>query len=316
MRLNNADNQKKLYLVVILLTAAVSWRVNYGATRTLEHADTSVTSSDMEHKVKFNQPATIWIVNQPKCGTTSLTTSIKSALHCQPHEKWPSTEKVYSDCPGGQKVFWFHGKIIENVKKIVDKDMDQVGTKPDRCIAITAVRNPFTLIPSRFFHDNKERFCDGAQSKEEILEEYKEYLLGPMPSRQVATTAYMLRAFGAQNILEAMQLLSENGYAFLNRPKENGPWAGCELLFLQIDYNESNSNLNKGLNLAVEGAKMITRNVRIEECPKAEDNYHALRNYRIPDEQIDVFAKTNQDFHDVITYYKNQQTNIKRKLNH
>jgi len=216
-------------------------------------------------------------------------------------------------------VFLSHknGPTIEEIKKMVDKDMDQVGTKPYKCIAITSVRNPLAIIPSRFFQDNEERFCDGAQSKEEIIKEYEEYLLSPEPSEHtVPKTAYMLRAFGAQNILGAMQLLSKDGYAFLNQPEENGPWAGCELLFLQIDYDESNSNLNKGLDHVIEGAKMLTTNVRLEKCPKAKDNYHALQNYRISDELIDMFSKTNQDFHDVITYYQNHQGNTKRRINH
>jgi len=156
---------------------------------------------------------------------------------------------------------------------------------------------------------NRERFCDGAQSKEEIIKEYKEFLLGPVPSSQVQTTAHMLRAFGAQNIFEAMKLLSEDGYTFLNQPKENGVWAGCELLFLQIDYDENNSNLDKGLNHAIEGVKMIPKNVLIEVCPKAEDNYQAVKNYKISNELIEKFSKINPDFHDVITYYHNQQAN-------
>jgi len=239
--------------------------------------------------------------------------SIAKAFHCRLVKKW---SKNFFDCPGGKKVFRDHDlRTIEKVKKMVDEDMDRSGTKPDRCVVITAVRNPLLSIPSRFFEDNSERFCDGTQSKEEIIKEYEKFLLGPLPSNRVRTTAQMLRAFGAKNISEAMELLSEEGYTFLNQPEENGPWAGCELLFLQIDYDESNSNIDKGLDHAVEGVKMIQNPGLVARCPNAEENYRAVQKYRIPDEQIDMFSMTNPDFRDVLTYYRNRQNNTQRRLN-
>jgi len=204
---------------------------------------------------------------------------------------------------------------MEKVKKMADEDMDRSGTKPDRCVVVTAVRNPLLSIPSRFFENNQKIFCDGTQSKEEIIKEYEKFLSGPFPINQVQTTAQVLRAFGAKNISEAMELLSEEGYTFLNQPEENGPWAGCELLFLQIDYDERNSNIDKGLDHAVEGVKMIQNTGRVGHCPNAEENYHVVQKYRITDEQIDMFSMTNPDFRDVLTYYRNRQAKTHRRLN-
>jgi len=266
----------------------------------------------MEHKVRFNEPATIWLINQVKCGTKSIQNSIGIALQCQIANGKPWEQ---FDCSGGKKVFHGHGsyKYIEKVKAMVDEENNKAGTKPDRCIVVTAVRNPLNSIPSRFFQLNRKRFCAGAQSKEKIIEEYEEFLLGGVPVTQVNTTAHMLRAFGAQNILETMKLLSDNGYIFLSQPEENGVWAGCELLFLQIDYDESNSNLDKGLDHAIESVKMIPQHILIEDCPKAEDNYHAVQNHGISNKLIKKFSKINHDFHDVITYYQNQQANTSKE---
>jgi len=209
---------------------------------------------------------------------------------------------------------------MKNVKIMVDEDMDRLGNKPDRCVVITAVRNPLRTIPSLFFELNKHRLCNGTQTKKETIKEYKKFLLGSLPSpmwpsKVVKTMGETLRAFGVKNISEAMELVSEEGYTFFNQPEENGPWAGCELLFLQIDYDESNSNLDKGLDHAVQGVKMIQSQGRIGNCPNAEDNYLAVQKYRIPDEQIDMYSKINPDFRAVLTYYRNHQSNTQRKLN-
>jgi len=305
------DNPKNsIFISSFFFTAMLSWRINYGATRALEHTDTLTSSSALEHRISADEPGTIWIVNQQKCGTNTLELSMAKALQCY------EARKNVHDCLGGKKLLRFHSiEKAERLQEQFKNRMDRMGTK-HQCVAITAVRDPLHSIPSRFFDINWQRFCDGTQSKKEIIKEYEQFLLGPLPPSQVDTTANMLRAFGAQDILEAMELLSEEGYTFFNQPDCNSPWAGCELLFLQIDYDDSKSNLDKGLGSVYKDAKTIERYDRTEVCPNAMENYNAVKNYRISDEQIEMYSEINPDFHDVITYYQKHYANTQRRLIH
>jgi len=313
MQVNNTyymhHGSKRIYLyIVIFLTAAVSWRINNVATRALGRTDTSTTNSTLEHKIGTDEPGTIWVVNQMKCGTGTLTNSIQSALNCIKVKI--DVEVAIYDCFNEKKLFSAHNAdMVTKIKKEASNETFQEGTKPSKCIAVTALRNPLHSIPSRFFHENWRRFCNGTQSEEEIIKEYEQFLLGPLPPYQVNTTANMLRAFGAQDILEAAEFLSEKGYAFLSQPDKDSPWAGCELLFLQIDYDESDSYLDDGFYHAVEGVKIKRDHVRAKTCPKAAHNYNAVQKYRIPDKLIHMYSKINPDFHDVMTYYQKYQAN-------
>ena len=51
-------------------------------------------------------------------------------------------------------------------------DLSQRG----KCFVITSIRDPINAIPSLFFWINRERYCDGTQSKEEVLAEYVDWL--------------------------------------------------------------------------------------------------------------------------------------------
>lgn len=273
--------------------------------------------AEAEHKIGLEDPAMIWIVNQPKCGTGSIHRSIEFALGCQPDDSGRygntrETETNILDCMNGKKLFRTHWPSAANlVKAQVTLDMEVAGTKPDRCIVITAVRNPLLSIPSRFFEEHKNSLCDGNQSNEEVLELYKDYLDNDDgaagPAQQTETTAQVLRDFGVENFFGAMERLEEKGYTFFNQPDENGPWAGCELLFLQIDFEKNNRNLDLGLDHAIEGVVMQQNELRTELCPKATDNYHAIIDFEITDAQIDRFSKTNPEIRDFISYYRSQR---------
>lgn len=323
MQLNKTDNPKGLCLLyaIIFLTVAFSWRFNgvrFAETqihsgekvRALKHIDNSSGSRALEHKIGANEPATIWVVNMPKCGTGSLMKSFHLCLECESEiHKLDRFKTGFYKCPGKKKYLFksHYPNMVTKVKEMRDKEMEEEGTKPNKCIVVTAVRNPIHRIPSIFFEHYKNSFCRGTQSEEEIIKEYEKFLLTSTNTNSVFTTAEMLRAFGAQNILETMELLSEDGYAFLDHPDKDGPWAGCELLFLQLDYDESNSNLDKGLGHAVEGVKMHQDISRIDLCPKAADNYRAVQEYRITDELMEKMSETNPDFRDIFTYYRNHQ---------
>jgi len=276
----------------------------------------SATSEEnaTEHRIGADDAGIIWIVNQPKCGTGSLDTSFLKSLNCDVTDgsEYGSghgfSETRFLHCDDGKKmVFRTHSADAHLVKRVVDEKMEAEGTKPEKCLAVTAVRDPLLSIPSLFFEKHREQYCDGSQDKEEILRTYDQFLLHNRGAKQVETTVAMLRAFGVEDILGAMEKLTEKGYAFFDEPEKDGPWAGCELLFLQIDYEESNDNINNGLDHAVEGVKMRPLRSREALCPKAVDNYHAIINHGIQDSHIDRFCLSNPEMCDVINYYKNRR---------
>ena len=175
---------------------------------------------------------------------------------------------------------------------------------PARCIAITAVRNPLRSIPSYFFQ-SRSHLCMGTQAEQKIFEEYEDYLSNdPLSSTQVETTVSMLRAFGVTDIRSAMELLDEKGYAVLDQSDLNSPWAGCQLLFLKIDYDEDNSNINEAFGSLRQGLTITRENQRVQKCPHAAHNYEAVLKYGISDSQIEAMSATNPEIHDVIDYYR------------
>lgn len=268
-----------------------------------------------EHKIGADDSGVIWIVNQPKSGTRSIESSIWGALGCEPPpsgESLPSVghEMRHMECPGNKMLFRTHTKKVNEVKGNVDKVLKGARKKFDQCVVITAVRDPLLSIPSVFFEMNKDEYCDGSHGKEEVIESYADFLkTSEAPGKQAETTAEILRVFGVETdgILEAMNLLSETGYAFFDQPNSEGPWAGCELLLLQLDYDESNSNLDAALGHAIEGVTMKQKGGRKQLCPKAAETYEALVNHKIDDEHIKRYCDEHPEMHGVMTYYKNHR---------
>eukprot|EP00568_Trieres_chinensis_P012080 CAMPEP_0183297426 /NCGR_PEP_ID=MMETSP0160_2-20130417/4731_1 /TAXON_ID=2839 ORGANISM="Odontella Sinensis, Strain Grunow 1884" /NCGR_SAMPLE_ID=MMETSP0160_2 /ASSEMBLY_ACC=CAM_ASM_000250 /LENGTH=323 /DNA_ID=CAMNT_0025459251 /DNA_START=16 /DNA_END=987 /DNA_ORIENTATION=+ len=303
------------------LMAAGALLLSNDATTDISRVLRTETSSEkaVEHKIGKEDSGVIWIVNQPKCGTGSLEQSVHKNLGCAQRDgatfgdAMPAKPRTrFFDCPGEKKLFRSHWpETAGDIKKIVDAHMESKGSKPEKCIVITAVRNPELSIPSRFFEPHKRDWCDGEQSKEFVTEEYEKYLESSGdPAMQADTTAQMLKAFGVTDIVKAMERLTDTGYAFFDEPEEDGPWAGCELLFLQIDYEENNKNLDRGLDHAVEGVTMLQNMKREEQCPMAADNYHTLIEHGVAEHHIDRYSESNPEIRELITYYRNVEARV------
>jgi len=309
-----------ILLACAALLASHSDVVTYGlreVARRASEGEEETPKGVFEHFVKqSDSAASIWIVNQPKCGTGSIEKSVTWGLNCELADMAPYQQEMDKiqvplyyktrtfECPDNRRVFRSHSKDSGLVKAAVDASFPQRHDE-ERCLVITAVRNPLLSIPSLFFEENKARYCDGAQSEEEVLADYEKFLgHNGGPPRQVETTAHVLKEFGVRDIAGAMDRLTGRGYAFFREPAADGPWAGCELLFLQIDYDEANSNLDIGLDHAVEGISMLPLESRQEICPKAAVNYRAMIEHEIKQEHIDRFDETHPEMGVIISYYK------------
>lgn len=271
-------------------------------------------SIEQNELIPRNEPGEIWIVNQPKCGTDAMQESIRHAFHCGASLRTTLALRKFFCDNDRVRVYRTHEFDTAERQKIVHNERvdnpeqwgeDGVHDSEGRgsCVVITAARNPIYSIPSYFFH-SREHLCSGTHTEEEVIKEYENFLSNSaLPPAQVETTVQMLRAFGAFDIRSTMELLNEKGYAWLDRPDENGPWARCRLLFLQIDYSEDNSNINEAFGMIRKGTAIEPANQRVNICPLAAHNYEAVLRHGISDLQIDKITAKSPDIRGVIDYY-------------
>lgn len=166
-----------------------------------------------------------------------------------------------------------------------------------------------------FFSD-----CEGLQSKDEVLNEYQEWLRTPKeelqdlyakatPHESLQTTAEVLSMFGVprtnEALLEVLRQLAADGHKVIDSPTD-GIWAGCSLLVLQIDWQKGSvDHITRGLdNHGVEGTEVYIGNDNKSSCPKSQENYRHVKAYELGDGIIDHLSAENPELKAGMTYYK------------
>ena len=162
--------------------------------------------------------------------------------------------------------------------------------------------------------------CEGLQSKEEVLNEYQEWLRTPKevlqelyakatPHESLQTTAEVLKMFGVprtnQALLEVLRQLAADGHTVIDPPTD-GIWAGCSLLVLQIDWQKGSvDHITRGLDAhGVEGTEVYIGNDNKSNCPKSQENYRHVKEYELGDGMIDPLSAENPELKAGMTYYK------------
>lgn len=271
-------------------------------------------------KIHSDGPADIWLINQPKCGTGYLERVITTSpsLNCKPYDDTEGTKFV--DCGNNKLYFRTHSvETATTVKTLFDLGRSRNAAKVDQCVAITALRNPLQSIPSMFFqswsicegdsaHSRScnQRLCDGSLPVGDVVTMYERYLASSMPARQVQTTANMIKAFSGEDVdlYEAFSMLAEKGVAFFENTNMDSPWAGCELIFLQIDHDDDGGNVDNTMGVLFPGElKSFLSFSRSHHCPNAAESIEAIYNYELTDQHLDRFAKTNPEMREVFRYY-------------
>lgn len=231
-----------------------------------------------------------------------MITSTQS-LDCKLYAEEEKTR--FFDCGNNKMFFRTHfADSATTVKTLFDLWNSMDKNRAGRCVAISAVRNPLESIPSRFFQSHRE-LCNGSQPLEDVLQMYEDYLASPLSASQVLTIADVLRIFAGKDVdlYQALTKLSENGVAFFNEAEESSPWAGCELVVVQIDHDEDGMNVDHTMGVLFPG-EFDPALSRPELCPNAIENIEAIYNYELTDQHLDGFAQNNPEMRDLFRYYK------------
>ena len=284
--------------------------------------------------------AEVWLINQPKCGTGTLLTSLVDSMDCK-EDKIYATMGEYvgsaqlSALNINPKDHQFHTYKCANQNQLVfthtpknamalrmEYQARKVKQNQDagKCVVVSAIRDPHDSIPSLWFWMNRERLCEGRQRKEKVLDKYKRWLQTPKddlkeqygketPHESLVTTAGVLRMFGVprtnEALLEVLRQLAADGHTVIDAPND-GVWAGCSLLLLQVDWEKgSMEHVERHLGAyAVDGTNVIMGNDNKSNCPKSEELYRHIKEYELGDGIIDHLSADNPMLKAGMTYYK------------
>ena len=251
--------------------------------------------------------ADIWVINQPKSGTGFLVSTVAEAKQCQEEGQEVIHQVRSYECKqDGTRLFRTHSTTQASKLRLYEYGDGQMGEKP-KCVVVSGVRNPHFSIPSLFFESNKDRFCNGEQTKDEIIDEYDAWLRSdPGPRLQMSTTNEVTKAFGIQDFSYALDAMSNSGYALFEGPSDPAsPWNECWLLLVQLDFDEKSTNIAAGLSLVLNNDVTPAAYVnRSDLCPAATDNYTALKEHSLTEELLSALAQDNPELRQGFDYYR------------
>ena len=256
----------------------------------------------------------IWVINQPKSGTGFLVSTALGATPSQGDKCSAKKEgQIWTyDCPQESRVFRTHDASEAIKFRTNEASQAALGGKKERsCFVVSGVRDPHLSIPSRFFESNKDRLCDGHRAEEEVIGEYVDWLRSSdEPRLQMHTTSELVKGFDIQDFPHALNGMYQSGYALFKGPSDTtSPWNGCELLLVQLDFEENNNNIAKGLRtLLNHDVKPAEYPSRTDLCPNAAGIYNALQEYELTDDLLRILAKYNPELRQGLNYYRRRSS--------
>jgi len=274
--------------------------------------------------------AEVWLINQPKCGTGTLLGSLVASMDC---EEYPYRSTKVADQVQQIHTYGCNNDNILTVTHTPESAMalrmelqaQRAAQNQDagKCVVISSIRDPHDSIPSLWFWMNRDRYCEGLQSKKEVLDEYQTWLRTPKdelkekyskstPHESLQTTAELLSMFGVpranEALLQVLRQLAADGHTVIDAPTD-GIWASCSLLLLQIDWQKGSvDHITRSLDVyGVEGTQVYIGNDNKSNCPKSEENYRHVKAYELGDGTIDYLSVDNPELKAGMTYYKEFQ---------
>ena len=209
---------------------------------------------------KVDRNAQVWVINQPKTGTGTLLKSLISSMSCSDENSGgiPKGSGWTFDCPNRNVLLGTHDLETANEKrrsmlqeaKALSAGGNSGTGNEGKCMVVTNVRDPHDSIPSLWFWMNRDRYCDGLQSKDEVLTEYLEWVnmdrgqidakfhgKAPYPHDSLKKFAGVLEMFGVSpssgDFLQTLTSLASDGHVVIESPYDDldeSLWAGCSLL--------------------------------------------------------------------------------------
>ena len=173
------------------------------------------------------------------------------------------------------------------------------------CHFFTATRDPRLAVPSKFLEENKD-LCDGAKPESEVLKMYQEFINGHALQHIFETTGFLLRAFGSSSITDTLtQLFDNGGHVVLNRPSSDAPWAGCELVLLDM-ASASTWGDHFMKDILGSGAGPFPREQKHASrdglCPNLSKTYESIRNFKVDWETL-LEEQDNAQAIEVVKFY-------------
>ena len=107
--------------------------------------------------------AEVWLINQPKCGTGTLLTSLVSSMDCEEYQSTKvadqSNRQIHTyGCNNDNALTVTH--TPENAVALRMEMQAQKAARnedPGKCVVVTSIRDPRNSIPSLWFWMNRER---------------------------------------------------------------------------------------------------------------------------------------------------------------
>ena len=102
--------------------------------------------------------AEVWLINQPKCGTGTLLTSLAASMYCQEQPTKVSDQIHTWICNNSNALMVTH--TPENAMALrMERQANKAARNEDsgKCVVVTSIRDPHNSIPSLWFWMNRER---------------------------------------------------------------------------------------------------------------------------------------------------------------
>lgn len=242
------------------------------------------------------------VVNTAKCGTGGMQNSLVQSFECK--EQIPLYERTvwHPNCEKNNvHVIRTHfseegGDAIEHARKNIPDGEEA------QCLIMSGIRNPRDWAISRFVERFKDDFCDGNVPYDELKQRFHEFLmensivqvslLGAIPG--------LMKEFGT-TLKDQMDILKKNkGYSLITNAGD-GPYRGCELLFLQMEYHYRWKEIIEGQFPGISYAKNEKRQ---ERCPNFADDYERIMaEYEFSDEEIEAIVAGEDSIREYLEVY-------------
>ena len=102
--------------------------------------------------------AEVWLINQPKCGTGTLLTSLAASMYCE-EEPTKVADQIHTwICNNSNALMVTH--TPENAMALrMERQANKAARNDDsgKCVVVTSIRDPHNSIPSLWFWMNRER---------------------------------------------------------------------------------------------------------------------------------------------------------------
>ena len=244
------------------------------------------------------------IINTPKCGTGGIYDYFRLSFRCGDIES--VLTKVDDTVPQAPVMGCPHGYAFQKSHKIEPSKAaiikNQNLVHPDKCLIVSAIRDPTAFLPSQFMEKHRE-LCKQAQNKKhkpkDTLKLYREWLTLNPQYFYFDAIPLLLREFGAKSLRDEMEKIKANGgYSFLTHPSrfntaaqdsKLSPFSNCDFLFLKLEDQDNWGSIFDHISVVPEYEHKVhyrkPKSTRESLCPDLTEHYRKIKNYQLSEQE-------------------------------